>query len=163
MYISGKFLTYGDDLSQAFEIRKEVFVKEQGIPEELVFDDLDQNAIHAIVYEEHKITKENGMGQMPKPVGSGRIIYDGSTCMIGRVAVLKDYRGKKYGDFLIKMMLQKAFMAGVKEVVVHSQTSAEGFYQKIGFKRVGENFMEAGIEHCEMKIEKKYVNRACKK
>lgn len=163
MYISGKILSYSDDLSQAFMIRREVFVKEQGIPEERVFDDMDHTALHVVVYEESRINTEDGLKRVQKPVGSGRICFDGSNCKLGRIAVLKDYRGKKYGDFLVRMLLQKAFSAGIQEVTVDAQTSVEEFYSKIGFQRVGENFMEVGKEHCKMKIEEKYINTVCKK
>lgn len=163
MYISGKILTNTDDLSQAFMIRREVFVEEQGIPEELVFDEMDQMAIHVIVYEECQIGAEDSVTREQKPVGSGRLCFDGSTCKLGRIAVQKDHRGKRYGDFMVRMLLQRAFTAGIQEVTIDAQTSVEEFYKKIGFQRVGENFMEVGKEHCKMRIEQKHIRTSCRK
>ncbi len=153
MLIQGKILSYGDDLSEAFTIRRKVFVEEQQIPEEIEFDELDSEAMHVIVYEE---------SSSKKPVATGRIVYNGEQCHIGRFAVLKEYRGKLYGDFTVRMLLNKAFTAGINEVSLNAQISAEKFYEKIGFQRISENFIECGILHCTMSIHIENIVKQCK-
>ena len=162
--ITGKLLSGMDDLTQAYEIRKKVFMEEQGIEEEKVFDELDKDAMHVIVYEKPSASdKVNFKNDNVKAVATGRIYYNGTECRIGRVAVLKEYRGKKYGDFTVRMLLNRAFTSGINEVVIHSQLDAEQFYQKMGFEKVGENFLEAGIWHCIMKINPANIVSLCKK
>jgi predicted GNAT family N-acyltransferase len=164
--IQGKILTYGDDLSEAFEIRSNVFVKEQGITEEEEYDDFDLEAIHVIVYEDVP-HQPNGMintgGSYKKAVATGRIVYDGMSCNIGHVAVLKEFRGKKYGDFTVRMLLNKAFMAGIKEVTLITKSSDEDFFGKIGFQCSGNRFMESGEEFSHMNIHINDIQTKCKK
>lgn len=124
MLIQGKILTYGDNLDEVFTVRRSVFIEEQNQPEELVFDDIDQEAMHVIVYEETK-------GK--KAVATGRIYYDGMLCEISKVAVLKEYRNKKYGDFTIRMLLNRAFISGINEVYLESPSRVKVFFEKIGF------------------------------
>ena len=141
--ICGKILNYNDDLSEAFAIRQVVFSKEQNIDPNIEFDDDDKIALHGLVY----LSLNEKV-----PVATGRIVYDGDQCKIGRVAVLKEYRGKRYGDFLVRMLLNRAFSSGVELVYCHAQVSTVAFYEKIGFKIVGEEFIEAGIRHLKMEI-----------
>ena len=110
--------------------------------------------MHVIVYEE--AGRRNA-------VATGRIIYNGQDCQIGRIAVLKEFRGKKYGDFTVRMLLNRAFTAGINEVTINCHQSAEEFYKKIGFQRVGNNFNEAGISHCKMIINVKDISMLCNK
>ncbi|MDF2611621.1 MAG: GCN5-related N-acetyltransferase [Lachnospiraceae bacterium] len=154
MLIQGKMLSYGDDLSEVYAIRRKVFVEEQQIPEYVEFDEFDEEAMHVIVYEE---------AGSKKAVASGRIIYKGNSCEIGRVAVLKEYRCKKYGDFTVRMLLNKAFTAGINTVTLNSQISAVEFYEKIGFHRAGFDFTQAGIIHCPMIINITDINTQCNK
>lgn len=147
--VKGVYLNGEEDLSPAFAIRRKVFIEEQNVPEEIEMDDLDAYAIHAVAYAGEKA------------VATGRIIYDGETYKIGRIAVLKEERGKQYGDFIVRMLLDKAFLHGAKEVLLSSQLSAVGFYEKIGFETEGEVFEEAGISHIPMRIKKENVCSKC--
>ena len=126
MLIQGKLLSYGSDLSEALEIRRQVFVKEYHKSEEEEFDEQDPIAMHVIVYEQ---------GDKKRPVATGRIVFDGSACEIGHVAVLKEYRNKQYGDFVVRMLINKAFTSGIHEVSVKVPGQLIDFFQKIGFTR----------------------------
>lgn len=138
--IEGKFI-YGDqDLSEIFAIRREVFCKEQKISEEEEFDELDKKALHVIISEKGK------------KLAVGRLVKEEDYFKIGRIAVLKEFRGMYYGDFVVRMLVDKAFQLGAKEVHISAQTYAIGFYEKIGFKVEGEEYMEAGIPHIPMKL-----------
>ncbi|MDF2524215.1 MAG: GCN5-related N-acetyltransferase, partial [Clostridiales bacterium] len=83
MLVQGKLLSFSDDLSEPFLIRKQVFAIEGNRPEEMIFNENDATAIHAVVFE----------GQVPgKAVGTGRLVFDGEICELDNVAVLKEYR-----------------------------------------------------------------------
>ena len=129
--IRGKYFMYGDDLMEAYEIRREVFVNEQKIKENEVFDNLDMVSVHAVVYDEDN-----------KPVASGRIAFDGKEYRIGKIAVCKSSRGQKLGDFLVKMLIDKGYLAGADAVHVRAQLHAVGFYEKIGFVKNGVVFTD---------------------
>lgn len=150
--IQGKLLYSSDDLSEVFRIRKIVFVDEQGISEELERDDKDDQAIHAIVY----CTEDSRI-----PVATGRIVYDGEVCKIGRIAVLKEYRNQGYGDFVVRLLVNKALTAGISSVVLHAQYHTVDFYKKIGFITEGESFYEAGVKHIKMKMNPELLCGKC--
>jgi hypothetical protein len=56
--VQGKILSYGDDLSEVYSIRRKVFVDELGVPEEIEFNRSDLDAMHVLVYEESKAEKK---------------------------------------------------------------------------------------------------------
>jgi ribosomal protein S18 acetylase RimI-like enzyme len=155
MLIQGKLLSYGSDLSDVYMIRRKVFLDEMNLPEGVEFDSLDDMAMHVIVHEEAGSTKA---------VATGRITYDGGDCEIGHIAVLKEYRNKKYGDFTVRMLLNKAFTAGVNDVscIVFANTIA--FFEKIGFHKVDETPMyQNNHEYFRMVINSKEVRTECHK
>ncbi|MBH1942493.1 GNAT family N-acetyltransferase [Mobilitalea sibirica] len=141
--VYGKFINYENEFEDVYVIRKRVFHEEQGIPMDIIFDEDDKKAIHVVVYEDidHKVA-----------VGVGRIVNHGHEYKIGRVAVLKEHRGKKYGDFAVRMLINKAFMQGADSIYLNAQTESKEFYEKIGFRTVGNEFYEAGILHVRMEI-----------
>ncbi|MEG2071218.1 MAG: GNAT family N-acetyltransferase [Bacteroidales bacterium] len=151
--IEGKYLFGANsDLSDVFEIRRKVFVEEENILEKYEFDDFDNYCVHGMI-------AVNG-----KKLGTGRILYDGDEYRIGHIAILKEERGKKYGDFLVRMLIDKAFLNGAQEVVVGAKISVIPFYEKIGFKQYGTIYLDtAGIERMDMKVTKVTLCKECKK
>jgi predicted GNAT family N-acyltransferase len=127
-----------ETLEDAFCVRREVFIKEQNVPEEEEIDAADFVSWHFVVYDNSK------------PVATGRIFKDGDIWLIGRIAVLKEHRGKRFGKLVVEKLLEKAVELQAGEVHVHAQTYAAGFYEKLGFVAYGETFMEANIEHIAM-------------
>ena len=119
-------------------VREEVFVQEQKVPLEDEWDDLDDVCLHAVAYD-----KETG-----DAVGTVRLLPDGH---IGRLAVRKPGRGAGVGGALLKHMMQEAKARGQGEVVLSAQIQAERFYIRHGFVREGEEFMDAGIPHIQMR------------
>jgi N-acetylglutamate synthase-like GNAT family acetyltransferase len=156
--IQGKLFSYGDDFSDIFNIRRKVFIEEMGIPENIEFDDLENEAIHVLVYESTSNSKLNDFEIQKKPVATGRIIYKGDSCQIGHVAVLKEYRKLLYGDFTVKMLINRAFTAGINKVTLISKPEVEEFFRKIGFETA--DFDEVNNE-VYMIIKKNHVKRAC--
>lgn len=132
-----------EDLTDSKEIRRKVFIEEQKVPEELEYDEYDISSMHLIAYEGEKA------------VATSRLAFVEGHYKIGRVAVLKEERGKRYGDYVVRAMLGKAFEDGIEEVYVGAQIQARGFYETIGFKAINEEiYDEAGIPHVMMKIVK---------
>lgn len=161
MLIQGKILTYGDDISEVVQIRREVFLNEYGVTEEEI-DYIDNMAMHVIVYEEDNNWKEN-VSQYKKSVASGRIFFDGTQCIIDKVCVLKEFRNKKYGDFTVKMLLNKAFTSGIDKVELYSPDNVVGFFKTIGFQETNENFMKCEVKYVKMIISSKGVITYCAK
>lgn len=143
--VTGKFLTGNDDLSEVFRIREEVFVKEQNIARELEHDALDQGAIHVLIHD-------HGCN-----VATGRLLCLDGSYSIGRVAVVKEERGKYYGDFVVRILVDKAFRLGAKEIAIDAQSQTVPFYEKIGFVVDGEECIKAGIPHVPMKIKERMM------
>ena len=122
----------------ACRIRIEVFVHEQGVPEEIEMDEYDTLAEHVVAF------------RFSKPVGCGRIVIHNGSAKIGRVAVIKAERGKGIGRKVCEELIKIAAEKGIKEFVLNSQLTAVDFYKKLGFEAIGGVFKEAGIDHVKM-------------
>lgn len=124
----------------ARQLRTEVFVQEQGIAMELECDAADENALHALA--------RNRLGL---PIATGRLLQHApGVARIGRMAVHRGLRGADLGRQILTQLMQAAAQRGDREVLLHAQRSAQGFYTRLGFETRGEAFVEAGIEHIEM-------------
>jgi YbgC/YbaW family acyl-CoA thioester hydrolase len=122
-------------------IRTEVFVKEQRIPAELEWDAADAEALHALA--------SNRLGM---PLATGRLLAaEPGIAKIGRMAVRQAVRGSAIGRAMLEALIDAARRRGDREVRLHAQRSAEGFYRRAGFAVYGQAFIEAGIPHLEMR------------
>src|SRR5258707_14018817 len=119
-------------------IRNSVFIEEQNVPAELEWDGLDELCTHVI--------SETMQGE---PIGTGRLLPDGH---IGRMAVLKYWRGRGVGQALLRALIDAARRRGDREVMLNSQVHALGFYGAEGFKPEGPVYEEAGIPHQVMRL-----------
>ncbi|MFV0504068.1 MAG: GNAT family N-acetyltransferase [Lachnospirales bacterium] len=138
MKTSIKWLMGYDNLAEVHEIRRKVFINEQGVKEELELDGSDSDAIHLLLFY-------NTM-----PIGTGRLIMINGDYTLGRIAVIKEYRGKGYGRIIIENLIKKAISIGSREQYIHAQITAKAFYEKLGFKPQGNEYSEAGIRHITM-------------
>lgn len=128
------------DIATCQRLRRTVFIDEQGVSESDEVDGLDEGAIHLLALDGDR------------PVGTARLLVKGATGKIGRVCVLADVRGTGLGAALIHAALEELRrQPGVSEALLGSQTHATGFYEKLGFVVEGEEFMDAGIPHRDMR------------
>ena len=118
-------------------IRETVFCDEQGFSRDIELDGLDDDCVHVLA-------KFNGHF-----IGTGRMQKDGH---IGRIAVLKDYRGQKIGTQIIKTLINHAKESGLNRVFLGSQIQAISFYESLEFVQYGEVFLEEGVEHIYMEL-----------
>ncbi len=131
-------VTRPEEREQAFGIRRRVFQDEQGVPADVEFDADDDRAVHVVA--------EIG----GNPVGTGRIVFHSTDAKIGRMAVLKEWRGHGVGRALLAELARSAAARGVKRLVLHAQVQAMPFYEALGFRIVSAEFVEAGIAHRRM-------------
>jgi predicted GNAT family N-acyltransferase len=118
------------------QVREPVFVKEQGVPIAMEWDDDDLIAYHLLALDQEQ-----------KPIATARLVGNGQ---IGRMAVLPEWRNQGIGTALLLNLIQHADTIGLQTLFLHAQTSAESFYAKAGFIPKGDPFKEAGIEHQKM-------------
>ncbi len=120
------------------EIRRAVFVIEQQVPEAEEWDGMDVASGHVIAISSGGVA-----------LGTGRLLPDGR---IGRMAVLKPWRGRGVGSALLRALIAMAREQGHAQTRLHAQTHALDFYRKHGYAPLGEEFIEAGIPHYEMRL-----------
>ncbi|MBP1753922.1 MAG: GCN5-related N-acetyltransferase [Firmicutes bacterium] len=154
MLVEGKLLSYRSDLSEVYRIRQNVFIDEMGICKEDEFDGQDDMAMHVIVYEE---------SGSRNAVATGRICFDGTNCEIGHIAVLKEYRKRKYGDFAVRMLINKAIIAGIKEIVCYSFQESVSFFQTIGFHLDSDEIIYNNQKRYKMTVNESDIIPACQK
>lgn len=117
-------------------VRRAVFVVEQAVPEELEWEAADHAAVHVLACTADGV-----------PIGTGRLLIDGR---IGRMAVVREWRGRGVGAALLRELIATAEARGITKLHLHAQTHALPFYARFGFVPTGPEFMEAGIPHREM-------------
>ena len=115
-----------------------VFVKEQGVPEEIELDVDDERAFHFLAFKRDK------------PIATARVVMRAGNAKIGRMAVLKTSRRQGVGKRLLKQAVGFAKTKGAKKIFLHAQVAVIGFYEKAGFLCIGRMFSEAGIPHRKM-------------
>lgn len=118
-------------------IRKQVFIIEQNIPEEEEWDDQDMISDHFVVYDQDQ------------PIATARLLQNNS---VGRVAVLKAYRGQGIGRMIMLEIIQQAHQQDRKFLQLSSQVHAISFYEKLGFSIQGDAYDECGIPHIKMQL-----------
>lgn len=122
---------------EAQRIRFTVFVDEQRVPPELEMDEHDATSVHALAFSDGAA------------VGTGRLLLDGH---IGRMAVLKQWRGRGVGQAMLRALIDAGRQRGDRDLVLNSQVHALAFYAAEGFKAEGPVYEEAGIPHQVMRL-----------
>lgn len=126
----------------ALKIRNAVFIREQGISAKLEIENpmREAKAVHFVLYADDKA------------IATTRLMNeDSGDHLIQRMAVLKDFRGQGFASQLLEHIINFAREHEIPELILHSQFSARGLYEKFDFIAQGDSFEEAGIEHIEMR------------
>lgn len=129
----------GDDgnLEAVCELRRVVFVQEQGVPESVEMDDRDGDCFHLSLREHDSDAL----------LATGRMLPEGR---IGRMAVRADQRRRGLGQRVLRGLMACAADRGLRRVSLHAQKDAVGFYAAAEFSVCGDDFIEAGILHTPM-------------
>ncbi|MER7999193.1 GNAT family N-acetyltransferase [Streptomyces sp. NPDC095613] len=140
------------DLAACFAVRKEVFVVEQGVAEDLEYDGRDGDAVHVLA------VRADG-----QPLGTGRLLYgpgaadrtggDPAVGSLGRLAVTAAARGLGIGAALVRAIEEAARGRGLAAVDLHAQSHALGFYERLGYVAYGPEFLDADMPHRAMRRE----------
>lgn len=133
-----------EELKQCLAIRREVFIEEQGVSEDLEIDEMDASPDAC----DHILIRHEG-----QPVATGRLrAYQSDTAKLQRIAVRKQVRGTGIGRILMKAIEEQAIVLGFSYALLDSQCQAEDFYKKAGYVTISEEtFLDAGIPHVRMK------------
>ncbi len=117
----------------AKNIREEVFVSEQGFQNE--FDEIDNYATHLVFYEKNT------------PVAVCRYYKDReeNTYIVGRIAVLKTYRGNHFGQYILEVLEKNILSEGGEKISLSAQVRVQSFYEKSGYVAKGDIYRD---EHC---------------
>ena len=119
-------------------VREEVFIKEQHVPVALEWDGMDETAQHLLA-----------LSAADEPIGCARLTGDGN---IGRMAVLKPWRGLGVGCALLTKAVSLYQQQGAERITLSAQMHAIPFYEKFGFKRCSEPYLDADILHIDMRL-----------
>ena len=126
---------------KACDVRRLVFIEEQGFPEDGEWDEYDAKSIHIIA-----MAGAHGAGTL-------RFFDDDGWLHVGRVAVLSKYRGAGLGRLLMERCLEEGERRGFAKSFLNAQSDKSGFYEKLGYRRVGEEFLELDVPHYRMERE----------
>jgi predicted GNAT family N-acyltransferase len=126
------------ELSACIDVRRSVFIEEQGVPEDREIDGKDGEATHFLAWDGY-------------PVGTARLRrYDEGTAKVERVAVVESRRGEGWGERLMANVEAQARDAGFSRVRLDAQVPVVDFYERLGYEVVSGEFEDAGIPHRTM-------------
>ncbi|HSE13526.1 MAG TPA: GNAT family N-acetyltransferase [Rudaea sp.] len=128
-----------DDRNACKDVREKVYIAEQKVREEDEWDEFDERSRHVLARD-----------AQGNPIGTGRLTPN---MMIGRMAVLREWRGREVGTMLLHTLLEQARALHYPAIELHAQTQAAPFYERFGFARYGDEFDECGIPHVNMRLE----------
>lgn len=134
-----KLVTTDEDRERAFALRKEVFVKEQGVPLSLELDEYDERAIHFLVNDGEDSIATARLREIEPHIGK-----------VERVCVLTNYRGKRLGVLIMEAVEQYAKKEAFQKLKLNAQSYAVPFYEKLEYTVTSPEFMDAGIPHRAM-------------
>lgn len=127
-----------DEVARALELRRKVFVDEQGVAPEEEIDGRDDEALHLVAVDSGGAV-----------IGTCRLLADGPVVKLGRMAVARAARGQGIGARLLELADAEA-PPGAERIVLAAQLPAVALYERAGYRRQGEIFLDAGIEHVRM-------------
>ncbi len=135
-----KIVTNEEELQQAYQVRKIVFVDEQKVPVEEEIDHLEEESTHFLV-----------MNENDEPIGAGRFRIVDNYGKVERICVLPQARSTGVGRSLMEAIEQHALSQGLEITKLNAQVQAIPFYKSLGYGIISEEFLDAGIPHRTMK------------
>ena len=141
-------VTNFEQMLQALEVRRRVFIEEQQVPEALEIDEHDGDPT-SLTTALHVLGLLDGV-----PVATGRLLlpHDEGQAHIGRIAVLAEHRRGGFGRAVMQSLHEMALQQGISDITLAAQLHAIGFYEGLGYAVHGDVFLDAGIEHRWMDI-----------
>jgi len=121
-------------------IRQKVFIEEQNVTSQLEWDGMDEKAIHFLAFKNEKA------------IGCARAFVIKNHMQLGRMAVLKAYRGESVGTALIEKVITTAKLNQLSAIYISAQCHAIDFYKKFGFEVTSDIYLDAEILHRDMKL-----------
>ena len=121
-------------------IRQKVFIEEQKVTSQLEWDGMDEEAIHFLAFKNEKA------------IGCARAFVIENYMQLGRMAVLKAYRGEDVGTALIEKAITTAKLNQLSAIYISAQCQAIDFYKKFGFEITSDIYLDAEILHRDMKL-----------
>lgn len=119
------------------EVRRTVFIEEQGVPEALEWEAEDAQYRWFVAQASNRV------------IGIVRLTDAGR---IGRMAVMPEWRRRGVGKALLATALRAAAESGLMQVHLSAQTHAMAFYARYGFIAKGPEFLDADIPHRHMNL-----------
>jgi len=130
-----------DGLLQLKNIREKVFIQEQKVTPQLEWDGMDEKAIHFLVFNDKAA------------IGCARAIVIKDHMQLGRMAVLKEYRGQGIGSALLEKAMTIAKLNQLSAIYISAQCHAIDFYKKFGFEVTSDIYLDAEIPHRDMTLD----------
>ncbi|HEX4479901.1 MAG TPA: GNAT family N-acetyltransferase [Rudaea sp.] len=127
------------DRDACMRVRETVFQLEQKVPREDEIDIFDPTARHVLARD-----------LQGNPIGTGRLT---TQHVIGRMAVEQAWRSRGVGAATLQRLIEQARALNYPSVELHAQTHAVAFYEKFGFAKYGDEFLECGIAHVHMRMD----------
>lgn len=139
--ITFKLVTTDEELRDALEVRRQVFVQEQGVPEDLEYDGYDDEALHMVVKDGNRV------------IGTARVRFPTTNqAKIERMAILRPFRRRGIGSNIISFLKGELRSRQIEHIILHAQCVAIPFYKSCGFEETGLPFWDAGIKHIETQL-----------
>ena len=149
--VEGKYITAMEDMSGLREIWQKVLLEECGWTSQMLDLDEEKLKLHAIAFE----------GTEKRPVAAGTIEYGEDAFFISNIAVLKEKRRTGYGDFIVRMLVNKAVITGGMPVRAEVTKEAEPLFQEVGFQADGVTYEKNGIVFCPYQLQQSQIKSCC--
>lgn len=133
-----KEVSWASHESALREIREQVFIVEQAVPLAVEWDAEDSQALHLLAFDKDD-----------RAIACTRILHTGR---IGRMGVLKAWRGEGVGLALLNHAILVLKKAHHRQINLSAQTHAIAFYEKAGFKVVSDAYIDVNIWHVDMQL-----------
>ena len=127
-----------DEVEAALELRREVFVVEQGVAEAEEFDGREEECVHVLAVDAGRVA------------GCCRLLPDGDRVKLGRMVVAADRRREGIAAAMLAEADRQAAALGAARITLSAQTYVRSLYEQAGYEVTSGTFDEVGIEHVRM-------------